>query len=203
MSSRLETLPRDALSVLVVAASLFVARASLADHYVVPSGSMEPTVAVGDHVCVNKLAYGLRVPESETYVVPISGPARGDVVVLDSPSDGEVLLKRVVAVPGDRVAVHGGRLTLDGVAVTLTDGSSGGDVFTEQLGEHAHPVSLDFGGGPDVNGTVIPEGRYLVLGDNRGNSRDGRYFGLVSRGAILGRAEAVCIHDGHPVWRGL
>jgi len=202
MSPRLKALPRDALSVLVVAGSLFVARASLADHYVVPSGSMEPTVAVGDHVCVNKLAYGLRVPESETYVVPASGPAHGDVVVLDSPSDGEVLLKRVVAVPGDEVAVHGGRLTLDGVAVTLTDGS-GGDVFTEQLGEHTHAVSLDFGGGPDVTGTIIPAGRYLVLGDNRGNSRDGRYFGLVSRGAILGRAEAVCIHDGRPVWHGL
>jgi signal peptidase I len=201
MSARLKSLPRDLLFVLVMSATLFVARASLADHYVVPSGSMEPTVAVGDHVCVNKLAYGLRVPESEVYVLPASGPARGDVVVLDSPADGQVLLKRVVAVPGDRVAVNGGRLTLDGVEIATN--VTGADALVEHLGQHTHAVSLDFGGGPDLAGTVIPAGRYLVLGDNRGNSRDGRYFGLVARGAILGRAEAVCIHDGRPVWRGL
>jgi signal peptidase I len=212
---RFKALRRDGLFVLVLAATLFAARASLADHYVVPSGSMEPTVAVGDHVCVNKLAYGLRVPESEVYVLPASGPARGDVVVLDSPTDGEVLLKRVAAVPGDRVAVTDGRVTIDridGVAVPpvpagLTPAASpderGGDALLEQLGRHVHRVSLDFGGGPDLPRTVIPAGRYLVLGDNRGNSRDGRYFGLVARGAILGRAEAVCIHDGKPVWHGL
>jgi signal peptidase I len=211
-SERFKGLRRDGVFVLAMAATLFAARASLADHYVVPTGSMEPTVAVGDHVCVNKLAYGLRVPDSEVYVLPASGPARGDVVVLDSPTDGEVLLKRVVAVPGDRVAVTDGRLTIDGVAIPTvaaegTPGTAGeapgGDALLEQLGRHLHRVSLDFGGGPDLPRTVIPVGRYLVLGDNRGNSRDGRYFGLVSRGAILGRAEAVCIHDGRPVWRGL
>jgi signal peptidase I len=212
---RFKALRRDGVFVLALAATLFAARASLADHYVVPSGSMEPTVAVGDHVCVNKLAYGLRVPESELYVLPASGPARGDVVVLDSPTDGEVLLKRVVAVPGDHVAVTGGRVTIDGVDgvavptaaadVTLgpTRDDRSGDALLEQLGRHVHRVSLDFGGGPDLPRTVIPAGRYLVLGDNRGNSRDGRYFGLVSRGAILGRAEAVCIHDGKPVWHDL
>jgi signal peptidase I len=209
-ADRLKALPRDAVFVLVVCATLLVARASLADHYVVPSGSMEPTVVVGDHVCVNKLAYGLRVPESEVYVVPASGPARGDVVVLDSPTDGQVLLKRVVAIPGDEIAVTEGRLTLDGVPVnTMASPNDAGrdgvatERAVEELGRHTHALGLAFGGGPDLPPTTIPSDRYLVLGDNRGNSRDGRYFGLVSRGAMLGRAEAVCLHDGRPVWRSL
>jgi signal peptidase I len=204
--ARLRALSRDVLFVLVTCGTLLVARASLADHYVVPSGSMEPTVVVGDHVCVNKLAYGLRVPESQLYVVPATGPARGDVVVLDSPTEDQVLLKRVVALPGDRVEVTVGRLTLDGqpVATRSGPGEDGGvETVVEQLGGHTHRLGLEFGGGPDLPPTVIPADRYLVLGDNRGNSRDGRYFGLVARGAILGRAEAVCVHEGVPVWRGL
>jgi signal peptidase I len=208
MSPRFKTVRRDLVSILVLCATVFVARASLADHYVVPSGSMEPTVVVGDHVCVNKLAYGLRVPESQLYLLPGGGPARGDVVVLNSPTDGEVLLKRVVAVPGDRVAVTDGRVILDGldgIPVVTREGSGdrGESAVIEQLGAHTHALGLEFGGGPDLAGTTLPEGRYLVLGDNRGNSRDGRYFGLVARSAILGRAEAVCIHDGRPVWHGL
>jgi signal peptidase I len=203
--ARWKALPRDVLFVLVTCGTLLVARASFADHYVVPSGSMEPTVVIGDHVCVNKLAYGLRVPESELYVVSASGPARGDVVVLDSPTDAEVLLKRVVAVPGDSIEVRDGLLILDGHPVATApvpgEDAEAADVL-EELG-HIHRLGLAFGGGPDLPATTIPAGRYLVLGDNRGNSRDGRYFGLVARGAILGRAEAVCMHDGRPAWHGL
>ncbi|MGH7296007.1 MAG: signal peptidase I, partial [Polyangiaceae bacterium] len=110
MATRKRSLLRDLVSVLAASAVCLVARASLADHYRVPSGSMEPTVAVGDQICVNKAAYGLRVPESHTYVVSAEGPRRGDVVVLASPSDGEVLLKRVVAVPGDVAQVVGCRV---------------------------------------------------------------------------------------------
>src|ERR1700723_3482778 len=109
MGTRSRSLPRDLLTVATLATVLLGARASLADHYTVPSGSMEPTVAVGDQVCVNKLAYGLRLPASQVYVLPRAAPAGGDVVVLDSPVDGKVLLKRVVAVPGDLVAVVDGR----------------------------------------------------------------------------------------------
>ena len=155
---------------------------------------------VGDHICVNKLAYGLRVPASETYVVRGASPRRGEVVVLASPVDGQVLLKRVVAVPGDDVAVIGGRPVIDGVAVPVADEAG---VIVETLGEHPHRLGLDFGGGPDLPDTRVPSGQYLVLGDNRGNSRDGRSFGWVSRDAILGRAAAVCLHDGRPVWNDL
>src|SRR5580698_4669975 len=105
MAMHKRSLPRDLVSILAAAAVVLVARASFADHYRVPSGSMEPTVVVGDQICVNKAAYGLRIPGSETYVLSGEGPSRGDVVVLSSPADGEVLLKRVVAVPGDVVQV--------------------------------------------------------------------------------------------------
>lgn len=181
-------------------AALLAARASLADHYTVPSGSMEPTVQVGDHVCVDKLAYGLRLPASHHYVFEREGPARGDVVVLTSPADGEVLLKRVAAIPGDDVVVSSGRLVINGVEVPVEQRA---DAVVEQLGAHRHELGTDYGGGPDLPATRVPPRSYLVLGDNRGNSRDGRYFGWVERSAFLGRASAVCLREGWPTWRPL
>jgi signal peptidase I len=186
--------------VLGASAIVLVARASFADHYQVPSGSMQPTVAIGDQICVNKMAYGLRVPASQTYVVEAAGPARGDVVVLASPTDGEVLLKRVVAVPGDVVEVAAGRVAIDGARAPLREENGG---VVEDLGAKEHALSMDSGGGPDFGPTLVPKDAYLVLGDNRGNSRDGRYFGWVARGAFLGKAVAVCLHGGKPVWQPL
>ncbi len=191
---------REIVPVLVAAAVVLVARSSLADHYVVPSGSMEPTVQVGDQVCVSKIAYGLRVPTSHTYVVRGSAPARGDVVVLASPTDGEVLLKRVVAVPGDVVEVDSGHVTIDGVPVPVTERDG---ALVEELGGRGHRLGAEYGGGPDFGPTRVPADRFLVLGDNRGNSRDGRFFGWVDREAILGRALAVCLRGNRPVWQPL
>lgn len=185
---------------LAAVAVVLVTRSSFADHYVVPSGSMEPTVEVGDQVCVSKIAYGLRVPTSHAYVVRGSTPARGDVVVLASPTDGQVLLKRVVAVPGDVVAVDAGHVTIDGVPAPVSERDGG---LVEELGGRDHPLGAEYGGGPDFGPTRVPANRFLVLGDNRGNSRDGRFFGWVDRDAILGRAVAVCLRDGMPVWRPL
>jgi signal peptidase I len=181
-------------------AVVLFARASFADHYRVPSGSMEPTVHVEDQVCVNKLAYGLRVPVSQTYMVRGASPSRGEVVVLTSPRDGQVLLKRVVAVPGDVVEVSEGHVRIGGteVPVRASDGT-----LLEASGDHEHPVRLDDGGGPDFGPVTVPADRFLVLGDNRGNSFDGRMFGWVPRGAILGRAVAVCARDGKPTWNPL
>jgi signal peptidase I len=200
MSTRTRSLPRDLVSILGASAIVLVARASFADHYQVPSGSMEPTVAVGDQICVNKVAYGLRVPASQQYVVEGAGPARGDVVVLASPTDGEVLLKRVVAVPGDVVEVSAGHVAIDGARAPVHETSAG---VVEELGSKEHALSMESGGGPDFGPTLVPKDAYLVLGDNRGNSRDGRYFGWVARGAILGKAVAVCLHAGKPVWQAL
>jgi signal peptidase I len=200
MSTRQRSLLRDMVSVLAASAVVLVARASFADHYQVPSGSMEPTVQVGDQICVNKVAYGLRVPASQKYVLEGAGPARGDVVVLASPTDGEVLLKRVVAVPGDVVEVSAGRVAIDGARAPVREDEGG---VVEELGAREHALSMKSGGGPDFGPTLVPKDAYLVLGDNRGNSRDGRYFGWVTRGAMLGKAVAVCLHGGKPVWQPL
>jgi signal peptidase I len=201
MSGRARRIFREWLSVLISGAVVLVARASLADHYRVPTGSMEPTVLVGDQICVNKLAYGLRVPASQAYLTP-GGPQRGDVVVLDSPDpdDDEVLLKRVVAGPGDVVSVVDGVVKITGVP---TDTHVVNGTRVEELDGRVHPLNLEFGGGPALGPVRVPVGRYLVLGDNRGNSRDGRYFGWIERGAILGRAVAVCLRDGRLAWNPL
>jgi signal peptidase I len=137
---------------------------------------------------------------SKWYAIRAGGPSRGDVVVLTSPTDNEVLLKRVVAVPGDVVTVTSGRVFIDGLPapVEVRDGG-----LVESLGGRAHAIHTTYGGGPDFGPTLVPAGNYLVLGDNRGNSRDGRSFGWVDRDAILGRALAVCLRNGRPTWKGL
>lgn len=172
-------------------------RASVADHYQVPTGSMLPTVEVGDRVVVNKLAYGLRVPLTHAWMISGSGPAVGEVVVLDG-SD-TVLLKRVAAGPGDTVEVRGGEIVLNGAVQAV---SRRGDGWVEQLGDHQHALRLSAGGGPDFGPTRVPDGHYFLLGDNRGDSRDSRYFGFVRRERILGRAVGVYWRGG-PTWRGL
>jgi signal peptidase I len=197
--SRTRRIAREVLTVAVFALVLMSARSSVADHYLVPTGSMQPTVEIDDHVLVNKAAYGLRVPFSRSYLARFGGPAVGDVVVLDAPDEDKVLLKRVVGVPGTRVEVRGGRVRIDG---ELAPVEQRGDALYEQLGGADHALRLTRGGGPDWGPVTIPDGRYLVMGDNRGDSRDGRFFGLVTREAILGRAVGVFWRSG-PTWDGL
>lgn len=198
--SRSQRLLRELVPSLTAMVVILVARSSFADHYVVPSGSMLPTVELQDHVLVNKLAYGLRVPLSSRYVVHFAGPERGDVVVLDAPDTGIVLLKRVVGLPGDRVEVRGTRVLVNGTAAPLEDH---GAYALETLGSKQHVLDLDAGGGPDFGPTTLPAGSYLMLGDHRGDSRDGRYFGLVQRDGILGRVEGVVLRGGSLTWKGL
>jgi signal peptidase I len=197
--SRTRRIVREVLTIAAFALVLMSARATLADHYLVPTGSMQPTVEIDDRVLVNKAAYGLRVPFSHSYLARFGGPAAGDVVVLDAPDDDKVLLKRVVGVPGTRVEVRGGRIWIDGKGAPV---AQRGDELYEQLGRADHALRLTRGGGPDWGPVTIPEGRYLVMGDNRGDSRDGRFFGLVTREAILGRAVGVFWRSG-PTWDGL
>ena len=190
-------LARRLLPIAVGAMIVLTVRSSFADHYHVPTGSMEPTVQVGDRIFVAKSAYGLRLPLTEVWVARFDGPARGDVVVLTSPTDGETLLKRVIGLPGETVAVRAGRVIVNGAPLAVDVGPSG---VTEHAGAAVHPLDLSDGGGPDWGPTTLPADRYLVLGDHRGNSADGRYFGLIDRDIILGRAVAVFAHDGDLTW---
>ena len=197
--SRAFRLLRELCALVVLVVALLAARSSLADHYRVPTGSMRPTVAIDDRVVVNKLAYGLRIPFTDDYLARFGSPERGDIVVLRSPEDGTVLLKRVAGVPGDRVVVRGGRVWINGAPTSAW--KRGG--FYERLGEGGHALRVTGGGGPDFGPREIPPAHYLLLGDNRGDSRDGRSFGLVAREAILGEAVGVYWRHGGFAWHEL
>jgi signal peptidase I len=178
---------------------LTVARSSFANHYQVPSGSMQPNLQPGDRIAVNMLAYGLRVPFTDIELIDRGEPQRGDVVVFKSPADGTRLIKRVVAVGGDTVALADGHLWLDGKPLADADA---GDL--EHFGDRDVRLDLRHGGGPDIPGLTIPPGMALVLGDHRGNSADGRYFGLVPLKSLYGKAEAVYWRSGEGfAWKSL
>ena len=177
---------REYLSFGLTIALLLAARSSLADHYLVPSGSMEPTLLPGDRVLVDKHAYGFRLPFTLIKLSQGEPLARGDIVVFDSPADGTRLIKRLVALPGDLVQVKDGHVTINGAAAATEAGSP-----AEVLGAHAVTLNLNFGGGPDVAPMRVPAGQVFVLGDARGNSADSRYFGFVPESAIYAKAARV------------
>lgn len=178
---------------------LLAARDSFANHYNVPSGSMEHTLQVGDRVAVDMRAYGVRMPFTDLHVWETGTPQRGDIAVFPSPLEGTRLIKRVVAVPGDEVELVNGRLVVNDVAMAALEG---GD--TEVFRNHRATLNLAHGGGPDIHGLVIPEGQVLMLGDARGNSMDGRFFGLVPVKVLYGRAVAVYYRRGEGLgWRKL
>lgn len=192
-------LVREAKSILLMLALLTVARTSFANHYTVPSGSMENTLMPGDRVLVDMSAYGLRVPFTDITLVERGRPQRGEIAVFKSPADGSRLIKRVVAVGGDRVSVVDGHLSINGRAMAseaLPD--------IEWFGARRAELNLDRGGGRDVFDATIPGGQVLVMGDHRGDSFDGRYFGLVPARSLYARATAVYWRSGDGlVWQRL
>ena len=190
---------REYAPLLLLILLMVVARSSLANHYHVPSGSMEPTLQVGDRVVVDMSAYGLRVPYTGIELMPRGRPAPGDVVVFKSPADGVRLIKRVVAVGGQTVALTDGRRSIDGVPLQP---EADGD--RERFGDRLVQLDLADGGGPDIASGQVPPGMVLVLGDHRGRSADGRYFGLVPEDAFYGKALGVYWRRGEgPVWKSL
>nr|WP_295382801.1 signal peptidase I [Pseudoxanthomonas sp.] len=195
----LRWLRKEALPVLAMLGLLLAARDTLANHYQVPSGSMQPTLQPGDRVVVDMRAYGLRLPFTSHALLAVRRPQRGEVAVFDSPADGTRLIKRVVAVAGDHVDLRGGHLSIDGRPLRLD-----GDAPREDFGIRTAALDLDLGGGPDVHGMVVPAGKLLVLGDHRGNSFDGRFFGFVDAEKVYGRAVAVYYRRGDGFgWRQL
>ena len=188
-------LPQILLLLLLMGA----ARDSLANHYRVPSGSMEYTLQIGDRVAVDMRAYGLRLPFTDLELLETGAPQRGDIALFDSPQDGTRLIKRVAAVAGDEVELVDGRLSINGVSMATLETDD-----TEVFRSHHATLNLSHGGGPDIHGQVIPAGQVLMLGDARGNSLDGRYFGLVPARSLFGRAVAVYYRRGEGLgWKKL
>ena len=191
-------LSRELLSISLIVLGVLAARSAIADHYHVPSGSMEPTLIAGDRVVVDKMAYGLRLPFTGVRLVAGDRVEQGEVVIFDSPRDGKRLIKRIVAVGGDTVEIRGGHLLINGEPT-----ATGGDWSTERIGQRVVRLNLSHGGGPDYRQT-IPQGKLLAVGDHRGNSLDGRIFGLIDERSVYGKAKAIYYRSGEGlVWKAL
>jgi len=202
------------VSLAVAAAVILPLRAAVADWYDVPTGSMRPTILEGDRIFVQNIAFGLRIPMTRSWITRWGQPERGDIVTLASPQTGERLVKRVIGVPGDRIAMVEGRIRINGKIVDyemierdiLEPLSNGRRLpamrMTEFLPGKPHVVTLI----PQIRSIrsfeeiEIPQGQYFVMGDNRDQSADSRIFGFVPEDWIYGRGThiALSFDGGNP-----
>lgn len=184
---------------------MILVRSAIADWYGVPSGSMYPTLLIGDRIVSDRLAYDIKIPFTDIIVKHLADPRRGDIVTFSSPEDGVRLVKRVIGLPGDVVEMRGEELTINGVTASyaqatgavahrLTPDYAGMQmVLNERIlgGEHAIIVMPRRMALRSFGPVKVPPGEYLMLGDNRDNSKDSRYIGFVKRELITGRVERV------------
>lgn len=180
--------------------AVLLLRSFLVEPFRIPSGSMMPTLLVGDFILVNKYAYGIRLPVLNTKVLEVGAPQRGDVVVFRYPKDPSVdYIKRVVGIPGDRISYYNKVLHVNGEPAEQVTGGvfvgkgsgvsmSGASERVEQLGDIQHHI-LVMPRTPGLEGEyIVPEGTYFVMGDNRDNSNDSRYWGPVPEQNLVGKA---------------
>ena len=181
-------------------------RTAIADWNPIPSGSMRPTLLEGDVVFVNRLAYDFKLPLTDMIVAHLADPKRGDIVVFNSPRNGMKLIKRLIALPGDRVEMRNEVLFINGKPAEYSAQQelmeplgNGGSIdalrATESIGQNQRRVQ--FLSGVSARNTfgplLVPADSYLMLGDNRDNSADSRYFGFVPRSLLTGRAQRILV----------
>lgn len=182
-----------------------VFRTAVADWNPIPSGSMHPNLLEGDVVFVNRLAYDVKVPLTDIVLAHTGAPRRGDVVTFFSPEKNRMrLIKRVIGLPGDTIEMRGKKLLVNGVAADYAQ--LGIDDEPLARGVKALHVEETTPGSDheiqwlsrrlpqdDFGPIEVPADHYLMLGDNRDNSEDSRFFGLVARENIIGRAERILV----------
>lgn len=178
---------------------VLVIRSFIFEPFRIPSGSMKPTLVVGDFIFVKKFSYGLRLPVTETKIIETGQPQRGDVAVFRLPSNPSVnYIKRVVGLPGDEVVYERQRLTINGVMMDLSKTSESYDnapIYLEDLDGRVHRILVHDGGNSRKDGVyVVPEGEYLMMGDNRDRSKDSRYIGMIPEKYLVGEAVRVWMH---------
>lgn len=213
----------NARSLFPVIAAVFVLRSFIYEPFQIPSGSMMPTLLVGDFILVEKFSYGVKEPIWQNTLIPMGKVKRGDVVVFKYPEDIRVdFIKRVVGLPGDRLVYKDKQLYLIPACKsepcgsykaldmkylgeqTFADEENKMQVYTEILGEVAHrllinpmrrdqPIHYFQQQGTYAYEWVVPKGQYFVMGDNRDNSKDSRYWGFVPEKNLVGKAVAIWI----------
>ncbi len=172
-----------------------VFRSAIADWNDVPTGSMQPTIVEGDRILINKLAYDIKLPFINQSLIELGSPKVNDIIIFESQAVDKRLVKRVIGVPGDVVSMSNNKLQINGKSIYYQQVSSKSDkqLLIELINGQAHQIQLSQpSSGLDSFAPVkVPNGHYLVLGDNRNNSADSRVIGFVPRKEIIGRSKTV------------
>ncbi len=179
---------------------VFFIRSFLVEPFRIPSGSMLPSLYIGDFILVNKFAYGVRLPVANNKIMEMGRPKRGEVAVFRFPGNPSInYIKRVVGVPGDRILYKDKKLYINGRPMDQADSrsyyfASGGDAqgqalrFTESLDGVKHDILTTNRPDAPLPEIVVPQGQYFVMGDNRDHSNDSRYWGFVPDQNLVGKA---------------
>jgi len=187
-------------SLFPVILAVLILRSFLVEPFRIPSGSMMPTLLAGDFILVNKFSYGIRLPVLNSKIISVGEPERGDVVVFRYPKDPSTdYIKRVIGVPGDRIAYYNKQLFINGEPAVQTGmgvyegigvgvSMAGVQLRNEQLTGVDHNILIDPGKGTVEGEFRVPQGEYFVMGDNRDNSNDSRYWGFVPEENLVGKA---------------
>ena len=178
--SKLKSKLREYIEAILLAILIaFFIRTFVIQAYKIPSGSMKPTLLIGDHILVSKSSYGIKLPFIRSTIIPIGEPKRGDIVVFIYPEDrSKDFIKRLIGVPGDTVEVRNKKILLNGLP------------FDDVHGVHSDSIIIPGSVQPRDNfGPVkVPEGSLFVMGDNRDESYDSRFWGFVNKKDVLGKA---------------
>lgn len=174
---------------------IMMVRWLLFEPFVIPSGSMIPTLLVHDHIFVNKLSFGIKVPFGKSFIVQWAHPKRGDVVVFRFPDNPEVFyVKRILAVGGDEIAVENGKVIVNGEA--LSQEPLPIEENFEYFREKHYTIRYLNHDGSNFPPTKIPEHSFFVIGDNRDQSNDSRFWGVVPEENLIGRAKLIWLACG-------
>jgi len=207
MKSKFTHFLKEHKSFILFVILIVIFRGGVADWHPVPTGSMKPTILEGDVIIVDKLAYDVQIPFTDISLFSLGQPKRGDIVVFTSEAAGKRLIKRLIGLPGDNIAVKQNQLFINGTPANYEDiGSTKliplreedretGIYTIERLGKDFQHVMQVKPMMPNrlqnFNATVVPEGKYFVMGDNRDNSADSRVYGFVPRKEIRGKATKI------------
>ena len=204
-SQRVRNLIRDNAKFIAFVLLFGVFRTAIADWNPIPSASMHPNLLEGDVVFVNRLAFDVKLPLTDVVVAHTGDPKRGDIVTFSSPENGTRLIKRVIGLPGDTIEMRGKRLYVNGVVANYDELGLADEPLAphgvkalhleEGTGANRHEIQwlVRRGQRDDFGPLTIPSDRYMMLGDNRDNSEDSRWFGLVPREKLIGRAERILV----------